>query len=424
MITVFGLWHLGSVTAACCAKHFKTVGLDFNEDVTDQLRKGQAPLFEPGLDDLIANGLSSQMLSFSSDPKHALIETRVLWVTYDTPVDENDVADVGYVIDQVSRVIPYLAAGSVVLISSQLPVGTVRDLEKRFANQDVSFAYSPENLRLSNAIQIFTEPDRIIAGVRDSKTKEALLPILAAFSNNIIWMSTESAEMTKHAINCFLAMSVSFANELANLCEISGANAHEVAHGLKSEARIGNKAYVGPGGAFAGGTLARDVQFLTAYGESKNLPLHVIPSIKMSNDLHKNWPLLRLKRSLGNLAGKKIAVLGLTYKPGTNTLRRSNSVELCRELLKEKVEVVAYDPAIKSDQPELGGVLIEQSVDQALLSVDAVIIMTEWPEFKKLNWGDLISKLKVKTIIDQNRFCGDNMDTTIPDLNYLSVGVP
>jgi UDPglucose 6-dehydrogenase len=424
MITVLGLWHLGCVTAACCAKHFKTVGLDFDQEEIEKLKTGRAPLHEPGLDELISEGLASGNLSFSCEITEALKNTQVLWITYDTPVDENDIADVDFVIAEVSRVISELNDDTVVLISSQLPVGSIKLLENKFKDKNISFAYSPENLRLGNAINIFTDPDRIVVGVRNEQTKNILEPVLEKFSKNIIWMSPESAEMTKHAINCFLAMSVSFANELASICEVSGANAHEVASGLKSESRIGEKAYVGPGGAFAGGTLARDVQFLSAYRQKNNIPLSLIPTIKSSNDRHKSWPLSRLKRVLGNIESKKVAVLGLTYKPGTDTLRRSSSVELCKKLLSEKVQVSVFDPSIKESKPELDCVQVETEVKTALEGAEAVVIMTEWPEFKEYDWKSLLSCMTQKIVIDQNRFCEKELAQKHPELQYLSVGVP
>ena len=257
-VCVLGLWHLGTVTAACLAAGGHQVsGLDFDQAVVANLKNGQPPLFEPGLEELVKQGLESGRLDFSSSAAEAVREARVIWVTYDTPVDDDDNADVEYVVERVARLFPYLEAGQAVLISSQLPVGTSKQLEALFAaarpGVAVSFSYSPENLRLGKAISVFSQPDRVVIGVRAEESRKRFAELLAPFTTHIEWMSVESAEMTKHALNAFLATSVTFINEIAAICEQVGADAKEVERGLKSESRIGPKAYLGPGGAFAGG---------------------------------------------------------------------------------------------------------------------------------------------------------------------------
>lgn len=422
-ITVFGLWHLGCVTAACCAKHSKTIGLDLDRERVQRLREGSAPLFEPGLDQLIQEGLQSESLEFSFDPEESLRDTSVLWVTFDTPVDDDDRADVDWVVAQIRAVIPHLRAGTVVLISSQLPITTTQKLEKEFAASNLFFAYSPENLRLGSALGIFQNPDRIIVGTRYPEAREVLSPLLENFSMNIQWMSIESAEMTKHAINSFLAVSVTFANELARLCERSGANAHEVAQALKSESRIGPGAYVSPGGAFAGGTLARDVQFLKELGQREEEELFVIPAIIDSNDRHKSWAYTKLEQVLLKLGDKKIGILGLTYKPKTSTLRRSNAMELAARLLSAGADVVAFDPGVSQGEPELGAIKLAESVSQVFDAADAVVLMTEWSEFLALEWEALIPLMKHRLVIDQNRFCESVIVSTDMKIDYYSVGV-
>ena len=190
----------------------------------------------------------------------------------------------------------------------------------------IEFAYSPENLRLGHAIEAFTKPDRIVIGTRGTHSRPRLAALFAPFSDRIEWMSVESAEMTKHALNAFLAASVAFINEIAAISERVGADAAEIARGLKTDARIGPRAYLSPGAAFAGGTLARDVIFLSRRGAELGVPLHLIPSVRESNEAHREWALRRLESVLGSVKGKTVAVWGLTYKPGTDTLRRSGSV--------------------------------------------------------------------------------------------------
>jgi len=423
MITVFGLWHLGCVTAACCARHFPTIGLDSDIKIISQLEKAKAPLFEPGLDKLIQEGLSTGNLQFTIDPSQALADTKILWVTYDTPVDEKDNADVEFVINEVKKILPHLKPESIVLVSSQLPVGSVKRLEREYKSSKIHFVSCPENLRLGNAIENFTNSDRIIAGIRSKKVKQILHSVLEKFTSNIIWMSVENAEMTKHAINSFLAMSVAFANELAVLCESVGADAREVAKGLKTEKRIGPKAYVMPGGAFSGGTLARDIKYLTKLGQNLQKNLSLIPSISKSNEFHKSWPLHRLIEIVGSLHSRKVAILGLTYKAGTSTLRRSGALDLAKEIIRQGGTVLAYDPSIKNIEGNSEDIILVSSAEAAVQGADATLILTEWPEFKDLNWDHLISLMDQKIIIDPNRFCHEAIPLFVSELQYISVGV-
>lgn len=420
-ITVLGLWHLGCVTAACCGRHHAVTGLDFDPELILRLQGGKAPLFEPGLDDLLAEGIAAGRLHFSFDAA-ACAKADVLWVAYDTPVDEDDIPNPEYVLERFRRCAPHLRPGTLVILSSQLPVGTSANLEKEFADRSFRFASLPENLRLGKALSIFQNPDRIIAGVRTQADREEIAALLRPFTENVIWMRPESAEMTKHSINAFLALSITFMNEIARVCEQSGADAREVEQGLKSESRIGPKAYLSPGSAFAGGTLARDVTTLTAIGAKHHLTLPLIPAIKESNDEHKLWADRKLQQLLGDLRGKTVAVLGLTYKPGTDTLRRSSAVELCQRLHILGAVVTSFDPAVKEAPPELAAILGRKlSAADALRGADAVVICTEWPEFRALPWPELLPLLRSQRVLDANRFLAKELQT-VPGVHYSTVG--
>lgn len=341
-ICVFGLWHLGSVISASLAKLGHTVvGLDLDSKVIENFRNSGAPVSEPGLNELIYEGVAKERLSFNQNPEIVLKDAEVLWIAFDTPVDERDNADVPYIEKQFNAIAKFIQNGTLIIISSQVPVGFTQYLQNHFHAQypgkTVFFAYSPENLRLGKALKTFLKPDRIVIGVHPEE-KEIFLPVFSSISDRLEWMSIESAEMTKHAINAFLATSVCFANEMATLCECVGANAKEVERGLKTEERIGPKAYLSPGTAFSGGTLARDIRFLQKLGEENRLPVYLINSIPISNDFHKTWIQRKCLETMGDLKGKAISVWGLTYKPGTNTLRRSLSVELCAWLNSQGAE--------------------------------------------------------------------------------------
>ena len=418
-VTVLGLWHLGCVTAACCARHFQVTGLDFDAANIARLNQGQAPLLEPGLNELLAAGLAAKKLSFSDDPAAACAQADVLWLTYDTPVNSNDESDVDAVLTPLRRALPHLPAGALVLISAQLPVGTCAALEKEFPQ--FHFAYSPENLRLGKALDAFEKAERVVVGVRNDAKRALLAELFAPFTPQVLFMRTESAEMVKHSLNAFLAVSITFINEIARLCEHTGADAKEVSAGLKSEARIGPKAYLGPGGPFAGGTLARDVVTLTKLAATHGESIAVIPAIKHSNDLHRGWAGRRLQARLGDLRGQKIAVLGLTYTTNTDTLRRSAAVELCQQLLAAGAHVSAFDPAVKQLPAELSAIQLAGDIASVLAGADAVVVCTEWPQFRQADWPNLIGKLRSPVFVDANRFLDKELKN-LPGVEHLSVG--
>jgi UDPglucose 6-dehydrogenase len=235
-------------------------------------------------------------------------------------------------------------------------------------------------------------------------------------------MSVESAEMTKHALNAYLATSVAFANEVAVLCEQAGADAKEVERGLKSDIRIGPRAYLSPGEAFAGGTLARDVMFLERLGTSANCPTHLISAVRTSNNEHKNWVRHKLRSLLGNLCDQRVTVWGLTYKPGTDTLRRSGSVELCEWLAGQGAMVRAHDPAVKVMPEKLSG-KIELTLDPilALKDASALVIATEWPDYRSIDSEAVVSQMIKATVIDSKRFLEKTLGSD-PQIQYITIG--
>ncbi len=424
-LTVLGLWHLGSVTAACAAAAgIDTIGIDDDAAVVAKLRQGRAPLFEPELDALIAQGLGAGVLAFTTD-RGAVRDCDVVWVCIDTPVDEDDNADPDFVVREVAMLFPHLRRDAVVLVSAQLPVGTVAELEQRFSRvadgRNVSFACSPENLRLGAAIAAFRSPARIVVGVRDERARAVLTPLLGRFCDNLIWTSVESAEMVKHAVNAFLAVSIAFTNELATLCERAGADAGEVEQALRSEPRIGRQAYVRAGPAFGGGTLARDVRFLEALAQREGVDVPLLAGVRPSNLGHRGWSLRQLRAALSPLAGRTIGVLGLAYKPGTDALRRSTAIELCRALVEEGAAVRAFDPAVRGLPADLGKIVLVPDMAAVADGADAVVLATEWPEFRALSPAVIASRMTGRLVVDAGRFLG----ATLADdsrLDYRSVG--
>ena len=425
-ICVQGTWHLGSVTAACLAdKGHKVIGLDYDTNVINSLSKGKAPIYEPGLDDLIGKGLAEKRLSFFDRPIDHISDQDILWITYDTPVDDDDQADIEFVFEQVEKTIPYLPLGITVLVSSQMPVGSIRRLEKltqkNHPELKIGFAYSPENLRLGKAIDIFMNPDRIVVGFRSERDQKKICKMLLPITEKIEWMTIESAEITKHAINAFLATSITFANEIATVCELTGADAKQVERGLKSEQRIGPKAYLSPGSAFAGGTLARDIQFLNQVGDNEGIKLPLLSSVKPSNDQHKSWAMRRLLAKFSDISGKKITLWGLAYKPGTDTLRRSLAVELANALIEKGVILTIHDPLVKSLPDAWKGKVIKSSHPlDSVFEADALVVTTECTIYKEVEVAKIPSIAPGIMILDANRFLDSLLN--LDGIEYISVG--
>lgn len=388
-IVVAGLWHLGSVTAACLSDAgFVVIGYDARTDIVNGLKQGHGPVSEPGLDHCIRKNLEKKTLTFT-DEISACHAADIVWITFDTPVNDQDKADIIFVLEEVRCLYPYLKNNAIVLISSQLPVGSTRriaaEYQKTYPDKNVSFAYSPENLRLGSALQIFTQPDRVVIGCDDPDAKVILTSLFQPFTDKIIWMSCVSAEMTKHAINAFLANSIVFANEIAQLCDAVGAKASEVEAGLKSESRIGPKAYLRAGAAFAGGTLARDVNYLIDLSKRTKVNTQLFPAIMASNEIHKQWTCQQLAQLWPDLNRKKISVLGLTYKPDTDTLVRSSAMELCVWLSSQGAQVQAYEPMLNVLPAQNDyQVTLRLSLADVLQEVDAIIITKRHEHFEQL----------------------------------------
>jgi UDPglucose 6-dehydrogenase len=295
-------------------------------------------------------------------------------------------------------------------------------LRRDWSDGNLRFAYSPENLRLGRAIEVFCNPERVILGIEDDRDRARLTELFAPFGTPLKWMSLESAEMTKHALNAFLATSVTFINELARLCEEVGADAKEVERGLKSEGRIGPRAYLSPGSAFAGGTLARDLRFLVRRGQEANVPTPLLQGVLTSNDFHKDWVRQRVASLLADVQRPVVAVLGLTYKPGTSTLRRSSAIELCHWLHGQGVQVRGHDPAIGSLPEEIRSLLeLVPSPQAALDGAHVAVIATEWPSFRGLRSADVHTRMRQARVIDPNHFLADVLGSD-PRIHYVATG--
>lgn len=316
-----------------------------------------------------------------------------------------------------------LHPGTLVLISSQVPVGFCRALADDWRAHEITVACSPENLRLGDAIEAFRRPERVVVGLDEDADAPLVNRLLKPFTDQILVMPLTSAEMSKHALNAFLAVSVTFANELARICEITGADASQVASALKSEGRIGPRAYLSPGAAFAGGTLARDVRYLQAFGDAGHLATPLLDGLIESNAAHRDWPREHLRLLLAESPGASIAVLGLTYKPNTSTLRRSTAVEHCRWLIASGANVRAFDPQADRSggglPPEL---ILCESEQEALRGARGVLIATPWPQFREIGGPEFISLMAEPFVIDETRFV-EHLAYD-PQITYVTPGRP
>jgi len=428
-IGVFGLGHLGSVVSACLADQgFQVLGMDSDKTVIQNISLGKAPLYEPGLDDLISKGLAAGRLKFAPLQSEILKTIDLVWVTIEPAVDEKDHAQLRPLDTQMARLFSALKSHTPVLLSSQVPAGYGQTLARRYSkirpHEEFLFCYSPENLRLGKAIESFKNPSRLVAGVRRPEHRDVFLPWLSKLSAHIEWMSVESAEMVKHAINSFLATSIAFTNELATLCERTGADALDVERGLKTEPRIGPKAYVKAGSAFAGGTLARDVNYLVALSQKNKLPADLLKAVLKSNERHKTWAKNQLQKQFSTLKNRRVSVLGLTYKAGTNTTRRSWSIELCRWLSARGAQVTAYDSSLQKfpNAPAGKSIRLASSYESALKDAEAMVIGTEDPAFSQMN-PNLWSKSSLALILDPNGVLKEAMAPVQSPIIYRRVGL-
>lgn len=423
-IAIVGLWHLGCIYATSFAsKGFNVQGFDINRTVVNNLNKGIPPIFEQGLEKELKSYLNKNLtISSSTD---VIKNADYIFITYDTPVDDNDVVQMK-IIDQAFNMLKkYSQDDSTIIISSQIPIGSTRKLInmlKKKGIKDPKVIYFPENLRLGKAFETFLNPDRIILG---SDNPDALVDFKRKFSFikcPIITMSVESAEMSKHALNTYLATCISFSSELSDLSEKTGANMTDVVKALKTDRRVSTYAPINPGLGFAGGTLARDIQILRKIAKDKKYELKLLNAVYLVNQERLPMLLEKINSIYPSLKKKLIGILGLTYKPGTNTLRRSMSLDLA-SLLKDKgCEVKAFDPVIKEQISSHSFIKVCSNIDDFFQDLDMVILMIDWPEFLKLNLPKLASVMKNRTMIDTKNFLDSQMYKN-NGFNYLGMGV-
>ena len=426
-IAILGCWHQGVVAAACLAKTgYTVIAADTDVDRIRLLTTGKSPIFEPGLDALLQEGLAAGSLKFTESLSSAVLGRQFVFIMFDTPVNDQDQSDLSCIFDAIVEIIPHLSNNVVIYVTAQVPVGTCDKLSSiiRGARPSLEFglAYSPENLRLGQAIELFRHPALPVIGVDKVETFDRLKALLAPLGAEWDCTDIRTAEMTKHALNAFLALSVCFANELGNLCDEVGANGQQIAKFLRREPRIGTKAMLFPGLGFSGGTLARDMQTLRSLGDAAKLETPLLDGAWDSNRTQNGLVTRKLTSLFGSLKGVSVAILGLTYKPDTSTLRRSAALEITADLNRLGAFVKSHDPmadrAELAQHPELA---FCEDVYEAVAKAQAVVIVTGWQEYKNLDFKRVKAIMNGNVILDTNNML--DVDTIMAlGFKYLDIG--
>lgn len=404
-----GGWHQAAVLAAGFAELGHAVtGVWWEAGVVAALSRGAAAVREPGLDELLRRGIDSGRLRFTTDFAQALAGAEVTYLALDTPVADDDSPQIEPVMDAASRVGRGLSNDLIVCVSAQVPVGTTERigmLIARESGRSCPVAYVPEFLRLGTALETFRQADRIVIGCDDAHAAEVVAGLYSPLGRPIVHMGVRSAEMAKHASNAFLAASVSFANELAALCESAGASVDDVTRAMKLDRRIGARAFLSAGMGFAGGTLGRDVRSLQHLGRDAGVATPMLDAVMTVNEGRAALVVARLRGVYGDVRGLRVGVWGLTYKAGTSTLRQSVALRVVEELTGAGAEVRAFDPWADfggaEDVPDFA--LCESALDAAE-GADAVVLLTEWPELAEVDPEELRRRMRRPLLLDTRNF--------------------
>ncbi len=413
-VCVMGLWHLGSVISACLAElGYTVVGYDNNAIRIQNLNQGIPPVLEPGLELIVRSNLKAGRLHYTSDILEAVRGADYVFFTYDTEVDDDDIVDITDILDTARALAPALSNGVTIVVSSQVPVGTCdyifRMIQKINPLLDFGIACVPENLQLGRAIYRFLNPDTIAIGTTDTNTYAKVEAFYQTFSAPKFEVNLRTAEMTKHAVNAYLASCISFANDLARLCALAGADVSRVIQLLSLDARVSPNAPLRPGLGFSGGTLARDIQSLRRLGEENGFNSPFFDGVWKANQLHIRAPLRTLREVYPDISGRVFSVLGLTYKVGTSVVRRSVSLDIIRELCSGGAVVMAYDPiADTSEVTPFSSFVMAPTIEAATLGSDALIVMTPWANFDELILRRIGEGMNNRVIIDADEFLEPN----------------
>tara|TARA_R110000772_G_scaffold260550_1_gene378586 strand:+ start:6 stop:1364 length:1359 start_codon:yes stop_codon:yes gene_type:complete len=435
-ITIIGSGYVGLVTGACFSEvGMDVVCVDVDGNKIDNLNQGIIPIYEPGLDVMIARNIKKARLTFTTNVATAIKESEVVFISVGTPPDEDGSADLKYVISVARDCGKHMDDYTLVVTKSTVPVGTSlkvksaikEELNKRNSNIEFDVASNPEFLKEGAAIDDFLKPDRIVVGTESSRAEKLLSRLYKPFILNghpLIFMDIISAEMTKYAANSMLATKISFINDIANLCEIVGADINQVRKGIGSDSRIGNK-FLYPGIGYGGSCFPKDVQALIRTAGENNYELEVLKAVEAVNKRQKSVLFNKILNYYnGDLKDRTVALWGLSFKPQTDDMREAPSLEIVKKLLEAGAKVKAYDPVAIEEAKHHFGNTISYSEDQyeALIDADCLAILTEWSEFRMPNFKVVSKLLKTPAVFD-GRNIYDKTEMKNHGFDYFCIGV-
>lgn len=434
-IAIVGTGYVGLVSGTCFAEMgIDVTCVDVNAVKIEQLKKGIIPIYEPGLDDAVHRNIEAGRLHFTTDLTSCLNDVDVVFSAVGTPPDEEGSADLKYVIDVARTIGRNLNRYMVVVTKSTVPVGTAQkvkaaiqeELDKRGVSIEFDVASNPEFLKEGDALNDFMKPDRVVVGVENEKAKSIMERLYKPFMMNnyrMIFTDVPSAEMIKYAANSMLATRISFMNDIANLCEIVGANVDMVRKGIGSDSRIGSK-FLYPGCGYGGSCFPKDVKALIKTAEQYGYEMQVLKSVEKVNDRQKTLLFEKLNAHFkGDLNGKTIALWGLAFKPETDDMREAPSLVLIDLLLKAGCQIRAFDPIAMDESKRRIGDLINYCRDkyEALIDADALLVVTEWKEFRIPSWGVMKKTMKQPVVID-GRNIYDKQELNENGFAYYKIG--
>jgi len=413
-IGIIGTGYVGLVTGTCFAESGNDViCVDIDAAKVERLRRGEIPIYEPGLDELVTRNREEERLKFTTKIEEAIEASLMLFIAVGTPPGEDGSADLTYVLNVARDIGRHMTSFKIVVDKSTVPVGTgdlVRkviseELAKRGTNVPFDVVSNPEFLKEGNAIDDFMKPDRVVVGCDDPRTAELMKELYAPFVRTekpILIMDVRSAEMTKYAANAMLATKISFMNDIANLCERVGANVDNVRRGIGSDSRIGYS-FIFPGAGYGGSCFPKDVQALVRTGNANSHRLEILEAVEAVNARQKQVLFTKLQEALdGQVKGKTIAVWGLAFKPNTDDMREAPALVLIDSLLKAGARVRAYDPeAMDETRKTMKDTIVYANKSyEALEGADALVLVTEWNEFRRPDFDRMKKLLKRPVIID------------------------
>lgn len=434
-IAIVGTGYVGLVTGTCFAEMgIDVTCVDINTEKIEHLKRGIVPIYEPGLDDMIARNVQAGRLHFTTDLRNCLDDVEVVFTAVGTPPDEDGSADIKYVLDVARTIGQNMKKHVLVVTKSTVPVGTAKkvraaiqaQLDKRGEKIEFDIASNPEFLKEGAAIKDFMSPDRVVVGVESELAKEIMTRLYRPFLLNnfrVIFMDVPSAEMTKYAANAMLATRISFMNDIANLCELIGADVNMVRKGIGSDTRIGQK-FLYPGCGYGGSCFPKDVKALIHIGKENGYDMQVIEAVEAVNEKQKSILVEKLRKYCGgNLNGKTIALWGLSFKPETDDMREAPALVVIEKLLAEGCKVQAFDPIAISECKRRIGETITYCGDmyEATRNADALLVVTEWKEFRMPNWETIRKNLKQPVIFD-GRNIYDPIELKNNGFEYFCIG--